>query len=127
MRARFISALLLLTTGFAHAATDTPTSAEFAAATQRETVLAAGMALMMALGLASFFLEGRIAERTQSGLALLGVLVGGFCLFVLYGLIGSEYPAAGALVVIGLIGMFKLMNQFEMRRKPAARQDRASD
>ena len=40
-----------------------------------------------------------------------------FCLFTLYGLAGREDPTAGALVVLGLIGVFKLMNQFEIRRK----------
>ena len=79
---------------------------------------------MMALGLASFFLIGRVAERTHVALALLGVLIGGFCLFALYGLAGHEYPAAGAFVVLGLIGMFKLMNQFEIRRKVGRQEPR---
>ena len=75
----------------------------------------------MALGLASFFFSGRIAERTHVALTLLAVLTGGFCLFVLYGLAGREYPAAGALMVLGLIGLFKLMNQFEIRSNSSRR------
>ncbi len=73
--------------------------------------------MMIPLGLASFFLLGRIAERTHVALALLAVLVGAFCRFALYGLAAREYTAAGALVVLGLIGLSKLMNQFEIRRK----------
>jgi hypothetical protein len=74
---------------------------------------------MMALGLGNFFLLDRIAARTHVALALLTVLIGAFCLFTLYGLAGREDPTAGALVVLGLIGLFKLMNQFEIRHKSA--------
>jgi hypothetical protein len=49
---------------------------------------------------------------------MLVVLIGGFCLFTLFGLAGRKIPMAGALVLLGLIGLFKLMNQFEIRRKP---------
>jgi hypothetical protein len=45
------------------------------------------------------------------------VLIGGFCLFTLFGLVGRKIPVAGSLVLLGLIGLFKLMNQFEIRRK----------
>jgi hypothetical protein len=117
MRNGVLLALLFVLVGAAHAEELPPTLAGFAAATPRETLLAAGIAIMMALGLASFFLLGRIGERTHVALALLAVLVGAFCLFALYGLAGREYPAAGAVVVLGLIGLFKLMNQFEIRRK----------
>src|SRR5438105_1731462 len=121
MRGRLaFAALLLLPTGAAHAITAGSIPAELGGAmlTLRESYLAAGIAVMMTLGLASFFLGGRIAERTHVALALLGVLVGAFCLFVMYGLSGREYPAAGALIMLGLVGLFKLMNQFEIRRKP---------
>jgi len=74
---------------------------------------------MMALGIGNFFLLGRIAARTHVALALLIVLIGAFSLFTLYGLAGREDPIAGALVVLGLIGLFKLMNQFEIRHKSA--------
>src|ERR1041384_6099245 len=118
MLSRLLPAVVLLMANVTHAAVaQTTADAEFAQPTPRETFLAAAVALMMGLALTSFFLAGRITDRVQGGLGLLAVLIGGFCLFVLYGLAGHEYPAAGALVVIGLIGMFKLINQFEIRRK----------
>ena len=80
--------------------------------------LAAAIAAMIACGLTSFFLAGRTSERTHVALAMLVVLIGAFCLFTLFGLAGRDYPALGALVVLGLIGLFKLMNQFEIRRGP---------
>jgi len=124
MRNRVLCLLIFMFIGASHAAAAAPVSAEFVGPTPRETLLAAGIAAMMALGLASFFLIGRVAERTHVALALLGVLIGGFCLFALYGLAGHEYPAAGAFVVLGLIGMFKLMNQFEIRRKVGRQEPR---
>jgi len=66
----------------------------------------------------AFLLAGRVTERTHVALAMLVVLIGGFCLFTLFGLVGREIPVAGSLVLLGLIGLFKLMNQFEIRRKP---------
>ena len=85
--------------------------------TPRETFLAAAICGITACGLLSFFLAGRVSERTHVALALVTVLIGGFSLFVLFGLAGRHQPWAGALVVLGLIGLFKLMNQFEIRRK----------
>jgi hypothetical protein len=71
---------------------------------------------MIACGVTSFFLAGRVTERTHVALAMLVVLIGSFCLFTLFGLVGREIPVAGSLVLLGLIGLFKLMNQFEIRR-----------
>jgi hypothetical protein len=88
-------------------------------ATPRETFLAAGIGAMIACGMTSFFLAGRVSERTHVAVAMLVVLVGGFCLFTLFGLIGREIPVVGSLVLLGLIGLFKLMNRFEIRRKPS--------
>jgi hypothetical protein len=119
MRINIFLAVFFVLRGVARAAESSPTPAGFAAVTPRETLLAICIAIMMALGLGSFFLLGRIAERTHVALALLAVLIGAFSLFTLYGLAGREDPAAGALVVFGLIGLFKLMNQFEIRRKSA--------
>ena len=44
---------------------------------------------------------------------MLVVLIGGFCLFTLFGLVGHEIPLVGCLVFLCLVGLFKLMNQFE--------------
>lgn len=87
------------------------------ALTSRETFLAAAICAITACGLSSFFLAGRVSERTHVALSLVTVLIGTFSLFVLFGLAGRQQPWAGALVVLGLIGLFKLMNQFEIRRK----------
>ena len=127
MRKGILLALLLVLAGAARAGELSPTPAGFIAATPRETFLAVCIATIMALGLGSFFLLGRIAERTHVALALLAVLIGAFCLFTLYGLAGREDPAAGALVVLGLIGVFKLMNQFEIRRKANHTQGSGND
>ncbi len=127
MRKSIPLALFFVLAGAAHAGELSPTPAGFIAATPRETFLAVCIATIMALGLGSFFLLGRIAERTHVALALLAVLIGAFCLFTLYGLAGREDPAAGALVVLGLIGVFKLMNQFEIRRKANRTQGSGND
>jgi len=81
--------------------------------------LAAGIGAMIICGVTSFFLAGRVTGRTHATLAALVVLIGGFCLFTLFGLVGREIPVAGSLVLLGLIGLFKLMSQFEIRRKPS--------
>jgi hypothetical protein len=85
--------------------------------TPHEAFLAAGIGAMIACGMTSFFLAGRVTERTHVALAMLVVLIGGFCLFTLFGLVGREIPVVGCLVLLGLIGLFKLMSQFEVRRK----------
>ena len=88
--------------------------------TPRDVFLAAGIGAMIACGMTSFFLAGRVTERTHVALAMLVVLIGGFCLFTVFGLVGREIPVAGCLVLLGLIGLFKLMSQFEVRRKPSS-------
>ena len=88
-------------------------------ATPCEMFLAAGIGAMIACGVTSFFLAGSVTERTHVALATLVVLIGGFCLFTLFGSVGREIPMAGLLALLGVIGMFKLMNQFEIRRKPS--------
>jgi hypothetical protein len=95
--------------------------------TPREMFLAAGIGVMAMCGLTSFFLAGRVTERTHVALAMLVVLIGGFCLFTLFGLVGREIPVTGALVLLGLIGLFKLMNQFEIGRNRTPRTKKGSD
>ena len=84
----------------------------------REPFLAAAIAAMVGCALVSFFLAGRVSERTHVALAMLIALIGGFGLLTLLAPAGREIPLAGALVVLGLIALFKLMNQFEIRRRP---------
>ena len=115
--------VLTVFAGSARAAEIAAGASDPAHPTPREIFLAAGIGAMIACGLTSFFLAGRVTERAHVALATLVVLVGGFCLFTVFGLAGRAMPAAGALVLLGLIGLFKLMNQFEIRRKA----DRPSD
>lgn len=118
MRAAALFSMLAVFAGFAYAAHAASAVADSVVATPREMFLAAAIAAMVVCGLTSFFLAGRVAERRHVALALLVVLIGAFALFTLYGLAGHKYPMAGALVLLSLIGLFKLMNQFEIRRKP---------
>jgi Protein of unknown function (DUF433) len=46
-------------------------------------------------------------------------------LLPLFGLIGGSVPVLGAGLILGLVGLFKLMNQFEIRAKTQGRQPRA--
>ena len=84
----------------------------------REAFLAAAVTAMVGCALASFFLAGRVSERTHVALGMLIALIGGFGLLTLLAPAGREIPIAGALIVLGLVGLFKLMNQFEIRSKP---------
>src|SRR6516164_8521954 len=113
--------------GSAHAADVLGGTSDPVSATPREMFLAAGIGAMVMCGLTSFFLAGRVTERTHVALALLVVLIGGFCLFALFGMIGREIPVAGGLLFLGLIGLFKLMNQFEMRRGRTSRTKETPD
>jgi hypothetical protein len=112
------SILLTMLAGSARAAEVSASGPDPGVATPREAFLAAAIGVMVACGLTSFFFAGRVSERTHVALAMLVVLIGGFSLFTLFGLLGREYPAVGAVVVLALIGLFKLMNQFEVHRKP---------
>ncbi len=87
-------------------------------ASGREAFLAAAIGAMMLLGLVSFLLFGRVSERTHVALAMLGVLIGAFGLFVLFGASLYENPLGAAFLLLLLIALFKLMSQFEANRKP---------
>jgi hypothetical protein len=94
----------------------------------REGFLAAAIAAMVVCGLAGFALAGRASPRTQAALALLGVLIGGFALLVLFGPSAGRNPLFGGFILAGLVGLFKLMNQFEIQRRTTARRpDSGSD
>jgi hypothetical protein len=114
--------LAVVAAGSAGAAAAAPSGAGTGEISQREAFLAAAIAAMVACGLLGFFLAGRVSQRTHVALALLVVLIGGFALLTLFGPAGGETPLAGGLILFGLIGLFKLMNQFEIRRRPAPEQ-----
>ena len=88
------------------------------AVTDREAFLAVAIVVMMLCGLISFLLLGRVSERTHVALAMLSMLAGGFGLLVLFGGLLYENPLAAVIVLLLLIGLFKLMSQFEGNRKP---------
>jgi len=117
MRRAVGGAFLTVTAGFAGAAAAADGGA--GGVTEREAFLAAAIAAMIGCGLFSFVLAGRASPRTHVALALLVVLIGGFSLLILFGLAGRETPLLGAIVLVLLIVLFKLMNQFEIQRRPA--------
>jgi hypothetical protein len=128
MKKSVVSAVwgLLAVPGQAMAAT--PVVADSGTITQREAFLAVAIAAMILCGLISFFLAGRVSQKTHVALAMLVALIGGFSLLVLFGLAGGETPLVGGLILFALIGLFKLMNQFEVQRRPAGgRSDRPTD
>lgn len=92
--------------------------------TGREQVLAVIIAAMMLCGLISFLLSGRVSERTHVALALLSVLVGGFGLLVLFGGFLYEGPVAAVFILLLLIGLFRLMSQFEGSRKSSRKESK---
>jgi hypothetical protein len=108
--------LLVLLAGPA-AAQDAPFTVSRIPLTGRESFLAILIVAMMLCALASFFLAGRVAERTQTAFAMFVVLIGGFGLLVLFGGLIYDYPIAAVGLVFLLIGLFKLMNQFEAARR----------
>jgi uncharacterized membrane protein len=127
MRNAVAGAALAVFAGSARAADVAAAASDPVAATPREMFLAAGIGAMITCAVTSFFLAGRVTERTHVALAMLVVLIGGFCLFVIFGLVGREIPIAGFFVVLGLIGLFKLMNQFEIRRGRVPRANKTSE
>jgi hypothetical protein len=128
MKKGFVGAVWAIMAVSCQAVAATPVVADAGAVTQREAFLAAAIAAMILCGLISFFLAGRVSQRTHVALALLVALIGAFSLLVLFGLAGGETPLVGGFILFGLIGLFKLMNQFEIHRRPAGgRPDRPTD
>lgn len=84
----------------------------------REAIMASVIAAMMLCGLCSFALLGRVSERTHVALAMLSALAGAFGFMVLCGSLLYSSPVAAVLGFALLIGMFKLMSQFEGAPKP---------
>ena len=98
-----------------------PVSAEL---TGREKFLAVVVATMMLCGILSFAMRGRVSERTHVAVALFVVLIGGFGLLVLFGGMLYQVPLAAALILLLLVGMFRLMSTFESGRKADRKQSK---
>lgn len=91
----------------------------------REQFLAIVIAAMMFCGVVSFFLLGRVSDRTHVALAMLSTLAGAFGLLVLFGEVLYHSPLAAVFGLLLLIGLFKLMSQFEGTQKGNRKSDGA--
>jgi hypothetical protein len=78
--------------------------------------LAGPVAVMMACGLATFLLAGRVSARALGALGLLTVLAGFFLLFLLLAPLAPGNGALATFVLLGSFAAFKLMNRFESPR-----------
>lgn len=117
MRTAFASVVVAILAGSARAVA-APSIPDAIGITPREAFLAVSIAAMIGCSLIGFLLAGRVSQRTHVALAMLVVLIGAFSLLALLGPAGGETPIAGGLILVGLIGLFKLMNQFEIQRRP---------
>jgi cyclophilin family peptidyl-prolyl cis-trans isomerase len=75
--------------------------------------IAGGVALMLAIALAGFFLGSRIPPREQRALHLLVAFVGAFLLLVLVSPAAQTTPLAAGLLFCGIFGLFKILGRFE--------------
>jgi hypothetical protein len=98
MREAATAIVLAVLAGPARAAKRSSCILDPIAITPREPFVAAAIGAIVTCGVTSFFLAGRVSERTHVALAMLVVLAGGFCLFTLFGLVDREIPLAGSLV-----------------------------
>lgn len=89
---------------------------------EREWILIGALLLIAAFSLASFFGYGRISNRMHAALASLCLLVAGFALLLGLTSATAVSPLAGAAVFVLLAALFKILNQFEITRKPPEKQ-----
>jgi uncharacterized membrane protein YfcA len=85
--------------------------------TGREVFLGVVIGVMVLCGLLSRLLYGRASERTHVALAMFVVLAGAFGLLVLLGGVLHREPLAAIFLFLLLLALFKLMSQFEARRR----------
>jgi cyclophilin family peptidyl-prolyl cis-trans isomerase len=72
-----------------------------------------GVALMVLCGLGCVWLADRLPRRVLLSLNLIGVLVGGFLLFVLLAPAAQTHTSVALGLFLGLLGVLKLMSRFE--------------
>lgn len=113
-RGRAIAALALMHPGTALAQAIPVADAEI---TGREIFLGIVIGVMVICGFSSWLLYGRASERTHVALAMFVVLVGAFGLLVLLGGVLHREPLAAIVLFLLLLALFKLMSQFEARRR----------
>jgi cyclophilin family peptidyl-prolyl cis-trans isomerase len=68
---------------------------------------------MVLLGMSAFLFGSHMTPRTLGSMGLLTVLLGGFALFIMMTPVGQKDARVAPLVFLGLLGMFRLMSQFE--------------
>src|SRR5262249_48960899 len=74
---------------------------------------AVGVLLVVLCGVAGFLCWQRLPARMLLSLNLVGVLIGGFVLLMLLMPASQAYPWLAAVLFVGLLGMMRLMSQFE--------------
>ena len=71
--------------------------------------------LLVFFGLGTFLLAGRLPQAMVGAHGLLAVLIGFFCLYVVYAPQAIARPWLGVLAFVVPLGVFKLMSLFERR------------
>jgi cyclophilin family peptidyl-prolyl cis-trans isomerase len=79
----------------------------------RAQSIAAGLALLVGVGVAVFYVYPRVRPSVQRSLVLVLVLIGGFLLLVLLTPEAHRHQWLAGLLFLGLLGMFNLMSRFE--------------
>jgi cyclophilin family peptidyl-prolyl cis-trans isomerase len=75
--------------------------------------IAYGLAFLCLVGLASFFLQGRVPSTVHGSLNLVMVLIGAFVLVIVLTPHGHRNPWLATMIFFGLIGIFKVLGKFE--------------
>jgi cyclophilin family peptidyl-prolyl cis-trans isomerase len=75
--------------------------------------IAGGLVLMIAIGLACYYLSNRLPPRVLVSLLLIDVLIGGFLTLILVTPLGHTYHWLSVAAFAGLLGLLKLMSRFE--------------
>jgi hypothetical protein len=91
--------------------------------TPREWFLLAVIGAAMALSLLSFVLYGRVPAGVHVALAMLVLLAGSFAFFVSIGPSLAASSLLTAIVALLLVGLFRLLGRFELRRPDTRKPD----
>jgi cyclophilin family peptidyl-prolyl cis-trans isomerase len=75
--------------------------------------VAGGVGLMVLVGVVCFLFGKRLAPRVQASLHLVSVLVGGWLILAVLLPLAQALPWLALLVFVGVLGLLRLMSQFE--------------
>jgi len=84
--------------------------------TEREWIMAGGLAVTLGLALTSFFGRNRAGLRFHIALSTLSILVAGFVLILALTSAIPQNPVTGVALFVFLALLFKIMNQFEINK-----------